>query len=285
MRGEVSMDERNDKPQRFVHKKKKKPGHIRRVFVLVLSCVIFFGAGKATGSIVQAVAAMMAGSEISKNDVINPVVQEITDANEEATIEQNNSKKDASVDADDWKLILVNPWNKLPDNYSVKRTVLNNGHSVDERAYPDLQEMMDDARAEGLSPIICSSFRTIDRQKKLFDEQVNRYIARGYSTEKAKKEAAKWVAVPGTSEHHTGLAVDIVALSYQHLDEAQENTAEQQWLMQNAYQYGFILRYPSNKSDITGIGYEPWHYRYVGKEAAKEIYERNLCLEEYLGKS
>jgi D-alanyl-D-alanine carboxypeptidase len=142
---------------------------------------------------------------------------------------------------------------------------------------------MDAARAEGLSPIICSSYRTIERQKTLFNNQVEKYVSRGYSRDEAEKEAAKWVAVPGTSEHHTGLAVDIVALSYQHLDEEQENTAEQQWLMKNAYKYGFILRYPSNKSDITGIGYEPWHYRYVGKEAAKEIYERDVCLEEYLG--
>ena len=90
------------------------------------------------------------------------------------------------------------------------------------------------------------------------------------------------MAVPGTSEHQLGLAVDIIASSYQVLDEAQENTAEQQWLMANAHHYGFILRYPSEKSAITGIGYEPWHYRYVGKAAAKEIFEQGLCLEEYL---
>ena len=95
-------------------------------------------------------------------------------------------------------------------------------------------------------------------------------------------EAGKWVAVPGTSEHQTGLALDIISSSYQVLDRDQENTAEQRWLMENSYKYGFILRYPSDKSEITGINYEPWHYRYVGKEAAKEIYEKGLCLEEYL---
>ena len=95
-------------------------------------------------------------------------------------------------------------------------------------------------------------------------------------------EAARWVAKPGTSEHQTGLALDIVAAGYQILDEEQEDTAEQKWLMENSWKYGFILRYPSEKSDITGIGYEPWHYRYVGKAAAADIYRTGVCLEEYL---
>ena len=143
--------------------------------------------------------------------------------------------------------------------------------------------MMDDARAEGLSPMICSSYRTWDKQRTLYDNETKRYMAQGYSKEEAEKEAAKWVAVPGTSEHQTGLAVDIVAQSYQILDKKQEDTPEQRWLMENSYKYGFILRFPTDKSKITGINYEPWHYRYVGKEAAKEIYERGICLEEYLG--
>ena len=92
----------------------------------------------------------------------------------------------------------------------------------------------------------------------------------------------QYVALPGCSEHQTGLALDIVAAGYQILDEEQEDTAEQKWLMENSWKYGFILRYPSEKSDITGIGYEPWHYRYVGKAAAADIYRTGVCLEEYL---
>lgn len=182
----------------------------------------------------------------------------------------------------DWRLILVNQWNKLPDDYSINLTQLRNGNAIDERAYPDLQDMMDAARAEGLSPLICSSYRTQEEQEELYIEKVNQYLAEGYSQESAETEAGKWVAFPGTSEHQTGLAVDIVALSYQVLDDHQEDTAEQKWLMENAYKYGFILRYPPEKSHITGVNYEPWHYRYVGKEAAREIYERGICLEEYL---
>lgn len=184
--------------------------------------------------------------------------------------------------ASDWNLLLVNPWNRLPDDFSVELVELKNGHAIDKRAYPDLQDMMDAAYAEGLSPIICSSYRTNEKQQTLFSNKVNKYLAKGYSQKEAEDEAGKWVAVPGTSEHQSGLAVDIVAASYQMLDEEQENTAEQKWLMENSWKYGFILRYPNDKSEITGIYYEPWHYRYVGKEAAREIYERGICLEEYL---
>ena len=95
-------------------------------------------------------------------------------------------------------------------------------------------------------------------------------------------EAAKTVALPGTSEHQLGLAVDIVDRSNQNLDRTQETTAVQQWLMAHSWEYGFILRYPDEKSETTGIIYEPWHYRYVGKEAAEEIYRQGVCLEEYL---
>jgi D-alanyl-D-alanine carboxypeptidase len=101
--------------------------------------------------------------------------------------------------------------------------------------------------------------------------------------EEAVAAASMWVATPGSSEHEIGLAVDLISLEYPILEEAQEQTKEQQWLMANAHRFGFILRYPVDKTQITGIGYEPWHYRYVGKEAAQEIYERGCTLEEYLG--
>lgn len=203
---------------------------------------------------------------------------------EEYTEQDPNETSESAPqgDASDWKLLLVNSWNELPDDFTVELKRLNGGHAIDERAYPDLQAMMDDARAEGLSPVICSSYRTEKTQEALYENKVNRLLAKGYSQKDAETEAGKWVAVPGTSEHQAGLALDIVAESYRVLDEEQEKTAEQMWLMENAYKYGFILRYPREKSDITGIYYEPWHYRYVGKEAAIEIYKKGLCLEEYL---
>ena len=129
---------------------------------------------------------------------------------------------------------------------------------------------------------ICSAYRTIEKQTELYENKVRRLEAEGMSHEKALERAAAEVTRPGTSEHHLGLAADIVARSYQILDEKQEETPEQQWLMKNCWKYGFILRYPTEKTEETGIIYEPWHYRYVGKEAAKEIWEKGICLEEYL---
>lgn len=181
-----------------------------------------------------------------------------------------------------WALLLVNGAHPLPEGFTVPElTQLKGGHAVDSRMYPALQQMMDDCRAAGLEPWICSSYRTREKQEELFQNKVERLLAQGYSEEAAQEEAARWVARPGTSEHETGLAVDIVDKGYQILDEQQEQTPVQQWLMEHCAAYGFILRYPTEKSALTGIGYEPWHYRYVGREAAAAIMEQGLCLEEY----
>ncbi|MDE8734110.1 M15 family metallopeptidase [Eubacteriales bacterium DFI.9.88] len=187
-------------------------------------------------------------------------------------------------DKSDPLLTLVNFERPIPEDWKVDLVQLDHGQSIDRRAYPNLQKMINDARDQGLDPLICSSYRTNAFQKQLFHEQVTAYQNRGLSKKEAEKEAAVWVAVPGTSEHQLGLAVDLVSLSNQNLNHSQENTALQKWLMKNSWKYGFILRYPSDKSSITGIGYEPWHYRYVGKKAAKAIYEQGVCLEEYLQK-
>ena len=122
----------------------------------------------------------------------------------------------------------------------------------------------------------------MEKQRSLFQERTDELVAQGYSKKDARTKAATSVARPGTSEHQAGLAVDIVDSSHQILDATQQDTPVQQWLMENSWKYGFILRYPNDKSSLTGIIYEPWHYRYVGIEAAAEIYEREICLEEYL---
>lgn len=186
------------------------------------------------------------------------------------------------IDKDSWELLLVNRWNPLPEGYSIQTVELRNGLRVDERCYQDLQAMMDACRAEGLSPVICSAYRTQEYQERLYRAETERWLERGYSQSDAEEEAGKSVAVPGTSEHQLGLAVDIVDMNNQRLDESQERTDVQIWLMAHSWEYGFILRYPSGKSEITGIIYEPWHYRYVGREHAERIDTLNVCLEEYL---
>lgn len=190
---------------------------------------------------------------------------------------------DAASDEADGLLLLVNPWTPLPEDFVPGELVpVQNDQAVDAQAYPDLQDMLQDMSQAGLSPLICSSYRSQERQQELYDNKVQRVMDEGASREAAQAEAARWVARPGTSEHQTGLAVDIVSLSNQMLDETQESTPEFQWLAENAWKYGFILRYPNDKSEKTGIAYEPWHFRFVGKEAAEEMHDLGLCLEEYL---
>ena len=178
--------------------------------------------------------------------------------------------------SEEWNLIVVNRWNELPEDYSVELTELSNGQKVDSRIYPYLQEMFDAARAEGIYPIVREGYRTAEEQQEILDDKIQTYIIQGYSQSRAEKTAKEWVALPGTSEHQLGIAVDINA------DKSKcSNEDVYGWLAENAYKYGFILRYPMGKQEITGTSYEPWHYRYVGEEAAKEIYERGICLEEY----
>ena len=183
---------------------------------------------------------------------------------------------------EDWQLLLVNPWNKLPEEFTVELKELPNGLQVDARIYDDLTAMLSDCRKAGLWPVVCSAYRPAATQTRLYNNKIARLQAAGYSREAAIRQAGRWVAVPGTSEHQTGLAVDLVSSSYQVLDKKQEQTEEQKWLMEHCWEYGFILRFPSDKCGVTGIGYEPWHYRYVGKETAKAMQESGLCLEEYL---
>lgn len=178
---------------------------------------------------------------------------------------------------DEWNLIVVNRWNEIPKDYSVELTELQNGLKVDVRIYPYLQKMLDAAAEDGVYAVVGEGYRTAEEQKALFDDKILAFMNEGFPRKKAEEMAKEWVAVPGTSEHQLGIAVDINA------DKSlSDNEDVYQWLADNAYKYGFILRYPQWKTDITGNGYEPWHYRYVGEEAAREIFERGICLEEYL---
>ena len=185
-------------------------------------------------------------------------------------------------------LMLVNPWHSLPEGYvpelapAVSTYQSNSGYQMDVRCTDELHRMLDDCRMQGLEPYICSAYRTQEYQQMLFDNKIERLIDEGVSPENAPEEAATTVALPGTSEHQLGLAVDLIDESYPYLDQGQEWRETQRWLMDNSWRYGFILRYPSGTSEITGIIYEPWHYRYVGREYAKIIHDLDVTLEEYL---
>lgn len=205
--------------------------------------------------------------------------QEKTNSSTISQAESPDSQKNVSIQERDreWYLILVNKWHPIEVNYEIELTELSNGECVDSRIYPQLQKMFDDMRNEGIYPIVASGYRTAQKQQEIYDNKYAEYIAQGYSESAAKAETERWVAVVGTSEHQLGLAVDINADGINSYGDEVYN-----WLSQNAYCYGFIYRYPENKINITGVSNEPWHYRYVGIEAATEIYNRNICLEEYI---
>ena len=177
----------------------------------------------------------------------------------------------------DWNLILVNRTHRIPKNYEMELTELSNGQKVDSRIYPELQAMFDAARADGLQLFVREGYRTSEEQQQILDEKIAAFENEGNSRKEAKELAKEWVAVPGTSEHELGLSVDINANT-----SVSSRDSVYTWLAENAHSYGFIKRYPSDKTEITGINNEPWHYRYVGKETAEEIKEKGVCLEEYI---
>lgn len=174
----------------------------------------------------------------------------------------------------DWNLVLVNYENAIPENYETNLVEVSGGEKVDERIYDSLMEMLEAAKEGNLDqlPMVVSGYRTQAKQQKLFDDKVAKYQSEGYSKSEAEELAKQWVAVPGYSEHQVGLAVDINGATYDLYF----------WLQENSYKYGFIFRYPGDKTEITGVAEEVWHYHYVGVEAATKMYEKGLCLEEYL---
>ena len=225
-------------------------------------------------------------SSVSGEDVSSEETSEAVSSTETSTTV--SSMPDYSYTASapetyegDWNLILVNSQNLLPADFELKSGKIGKW-LMDERIVDIVEQMFADAKADGVDLMICSSYRTVERQTTLFENQIQKFLNQGYNAEDARTEAAKWVAVPRTSEHHTGLALDIVTPTYQVLDFGFEKTKAFEWLYSHCTDYGFILRYPKDKTDITGIVYEPWHYRYVGVEAAKYIHANGLCLEEYL---
>ena len=179
--------------------------------------------------------------------------------------------------SEEWELILVNDKHPLPEHYTVNLVEAEPGKYVEERIYDYLNEMFAAAREEGVYPIIRDAYRSKEEQQRIMKNKVTAYKNEGYPEFLARRYAKEWVAEPGKSEHQLGLAVDINAEKT-----LCTNEMVYAWLEKNAHQYGFILRYPLDKENITNTAYEPWHYRFVGIEAASKMYEKNLCLEEYV---
>lgn len=174
----------------------------------------------------------------------------------------------------EWNLVLVNEDHALPRNFTVDTVEMPGGERVDARIADSLNALLQGARDAGYHPFIRSGYRTREQQEQILNERIERSVEEGTFILLARQEALRWVAEPGTSEHELGLAVDI---NDEHGDDGLYD-----WLNENAPAYGFIQRYPSGKTSITGISHEPWHYRYVGQQAAQKMQANNQCLEEYL---
>ena len=183
---------------------------------------------------------------------------------------------------DMWCLILTNAEYPVPEDYEVElEAIPGTEQSVDKRIYEPLIAMIGDMKDQGLSPIVCSGYRTLDKQEKLFNRKVLSFVKAGHTKEESYNLARQTISIPGSGEHCLGLAVDFYTRRYHKLERAFEDTPESKWLVEHAQDYGFVMRYGENKTDITGIQYEPWHYRYVGVEAAIYMKDNELSLEEF----
>lgn len=192
----------------------------------------------------------------------------------------------STAQADEWNLILVNKKNLLPDDFKTTLADVPGGQ-MDKRVVQLMKDMLAAAEKDGAPLHIVSSYRTPERQAEKYNARVKELMATGLTKAQAEAEAGKYLAPPGTSEHCTGLAADIVSpdwySSHNNLTADFDQTKQFTWLSKNAAKFGFILRYPKSKEEITMISYEPWHYRFVGIKAAAEISSQGITLEEYLG--
>lgn len=195
---------------------------------------------------------------------------------------QQQLAEEFAKEKEEYYLLLANAENPLPQDWSIQTEEVQNGYEMDKRAAPAMREMIQAAKEDGVELMLCSAYRSVEKQQQLFDRSQQAYMAQGMSEEEAYAKTATETAIPGTSEHQTGLAADIVTPTYQMLDAGFADTPAGQWLSEHAAEYGFVLRYPQDKQEVTGIIYESWHYRFVGKTHAKLMKKSGLCLEEYL---
>ena len=279
----------------------------RRIYALFFTAVLIFSFAACSSEspvdesiisggeiVLEPVETSSSSSSIEESSSSSSLQEEPAGSSSSSSEPETESSAASSSEAEEPKteneysvLILVNPWNYIPDDYTAELVTVQGKYKLDEKAAESAKELLAAAKEAGFDMVLCSAYRTVEKSRELYNNKVSQFINAGYDEATAKTEAAKWVAPPGTSEHHTGLAMDLVSSDYwgyySDLEHAYENFDSFKWMYEHCAEFGFILRYPKDKQDITGITYEPWHYRYVGKEAAEYIMENGLCLEEYLG--
>ena len=296
---------RQEKRRKRLRKKRIKAFATLAVIVVAVIAVVIFavkGISKLTGApdsesssadtvVSESTETSSENADISSD--ITDVSSDTTDASSEDAVSSDSTAEVTQKPEQSWSTMLVNVWNYMPEGYVPEVREINYqgvsplNNKFDVRAADALEQMLADARAAGYNMYLVSAYRTHEYQVNLYNRKVNEYLNMGYDEETAKSEASQWVAIPGTSEHCTGLAADIVSSTWfnynSDLTHDFEDTEHFDWLYEHCAEYGFILRYPKGKEAVTAITYEPWHYRYVGVEAAKYIMENNITLEEFHG--
>lgn len=272
-------------PRHGRRKTERRPGFMILAMVLLLVMALGCGAlawGLATDRIALE-ARPVSGRILPTNALSSSVTEPSKQAAGTTTAPAGGITHYKQGKAPDENLLLVNSWNPLPSGYEASADLVDydgNGNLIDRRAKDALLQMMNDGADYGLWGILL--YRSSETQQEYFDAEVAEWKEKGYSASEAETMAATQVVRPGTSEHHTGLAVDILGSGYTSRTEDFDGSEAFAWVKAHCAEYGFILRYPKGKEAVTGMDYEPWHYRYVGKDAAREIMSRGITLEEYL---
>lgn len=238
---------------------KKKVVMVLAIFCLIIASIVKLIKGDETTVV-----------ETAGNEIKTSTQKEV----EIAPVENEIPKKEI----DDWKITLANIDNPLPENFTVELANIDDHRQFDARAIEYLKDMLNDMRKDGATDVwVQSAYRSVETQKNLYENSINKYLKQGKTQEEAERLTLEYINKPGTSEHNLGLAVD-----FNEVTDEFAKTKAFKWLNEHAQDYGFILRYPKEKEEITKIEYESWHWRYVGEEHAKKINELNMCLEEYI---
>lgn len=248
------------------------------LIIIVLAVIVCTNSGLRKKNDLRSVSTNNVAFELTMDEGDNAVEEKDAIPKEDALKPENEN---IIFDSSDWRLILINKQHPIPSDYEAMIGEYNSRLKCDQRIAADLTNMIEDAKAQGIILTICSPYRDMERQEMLFRRKLNKYIKGGYTYLDAFKLTALETTVPGSSEHQVGLAIDFLTKGYTTLNEGFKDTKAGIWLKENCATYGFILRYPEGKEDITGIEFEPWHFRYVGKEAANIIMKENISLEEF----
>lgn len=282
----------NGKKRKAKRMKKRKLNKKKVFFVIILPIlIIMFINNKKSKNIETSgketnIKETQSTIESNSTNNSNETIQETNNSNNTSITQNTNDSNNTTqttnkVEITDWRLRLANYDNLLPEDFEVELANIDNSKDskqFDARAVKYLKDMINAMKKAGNTKIWCqSTYRSVKRQKELYDASVQKYLKQGKSQEEADKLTLEYINRPGGSDHNLGLAVD-----FNYVDNSFAKTSEYKWLLKNAENYGFVLRYPEDKEDKTKIAYESWHWRYVGEENAKRMNELNMCLEEYV---